>query len=147
MLKADTQTSLRLPASLRDRVAKAAAAAGHGLGEEIRERLERSFEGASANADPKTRELLASIARMADELTDYYPPWHSDPFSFRAFLTAVNKFLVRNYRPPGDLNNPEPKPKPGSPAADQLFDEKATVDNVSAMLVAVAKFALDDERR
>jgi predicted DNA-binding protein len=147
MPRANTQTSLRLPASLHDRLSDAAEAGGRGLGEEIRERLERSLVSEPRAADSKTRELLRAIERMADELADYYPPWHADPFSFRAFLTAVNKFLMWHYRPPGDLKNPEPKPKPGSPAADELFHEKATVDNVSAMLVAVANFDLDEERR
>lgn len=134
MPKVDTQTSLRLPASLRDRLSKAAAAAGHGLGEEIRERLERSLEGEPRGADPETRELLGAIEEMASMLADHYPAWHEDAFSFQAFTAAIGK-LLRIYRPEGE---PEPKPK----TADRLFNEKATVDGVSALLMAYANHYL-----
>jgi hypothetical protein len=135
MPKADTQTSLRLPTGLRDQLAKAAEANGRGLGEEIRARLEHSFHRAAPRMDEPTRELLTAIEQMAELLAEHYPAWHEDAFSSQAFATAINKFL-RSYRPEGE---PEPKPK----TADRLFDEEATVDGVSALLVAAANHYLN----
>jgi hypothetical protein len=129
MPRADTQTSLRLPASLRDQLAKSAEALGRGLGEEIRWRLESSF-GRQRRVDEKTEDLIMAIEDMAQELARYYPAWHEDAFSFQAFVAAIGKFL-RYDRPSGE---PEPKPK----TKDRLFDEKATVDGVSALLVRSA---------
>lgn len=135
MSKADTQTSLRLPMSLRDRLAEAADAAGHGLGEEIRERLELSFENEPPrDADYETQVLLLAIKDMASLLEDHYPAWHADAFSFQALAAAISK-LLRLYRPEGE---PEPKPK----AREALFNEKATVDGVSALLVGSASRGL-----
>jgi len=133
MSKADTQTSLRLPTSLRDQLAEAADAAGHGLGEEIRDRLELSFDPPRA-ADHETQVLLLAIKDMASLLEDHYPAWHADAFSFQAFAAAISK-LLRLYRPEGE---PEPKPK----ATEALFNEKATVDGVSALLVGSASRGL-----
>jgi hypothetical protein len=149
MSPAEIRTSLRMPQTLHEHLSAAAEANGHSFSDEVRHRLVGSFDGSEqpTGADPKTQQLLSAVAQMADELADYYPPWYADPFSFKAFRLAVNKFLVWHCRPAGDLDNPEPKPLPGSLAADQLFHDKATVDNVSAMLVAVANFALNDERR
>ena len=51
------QTAVRLPQSLRDRLSNAGGE--RGLGEEIRRRLEASFDAeAEASVDPKTSELL-----------------------------------------------------------------------------------------
>ena len=60
------QTAVRLPQSLRDRLSKAGGE--RGMGEEIRRRLEASFEAEKAPADPKTRELLDAISSCAEEI-------------------------------------------------------------------------------
>ena len=56
MAKTDAQTALRMSEGLHRRLSKAAEAAGHSLGEEMRRRLERSFALA---ADAETGQLLA----------------------------------------------------------------------------------------
>jgi hypothetical protein len=148
MSPAEMRISLRMPESLKEPLHRAARANGHSLSDEVRQRLVASFDPPSAPTapDPKTQELLSAVARMADAISKYYPPWYADPFSFRGFVTAINKLLMRRYRPPGDLENPEPKPLSGL-ATEDLFDEKPTTDSVSAMLVAVANFAVDEEKR
>ena len=71
------QTAVRLPQSLRDRLSKAGGE--RGLGEEIRRRLEASFEAEKAPADPKTRELLDAIASCAEEIARDFGSWSEDP--------------------------------------------------------------------
>jgi len=133
MAKSDVQTSLRLPEELRDRLAAAADKGGRGIGEEIRRRLEASFKSEPNSDDPKTGELLAGVARMAEFLARYYPQWHMDGFSFKAFKYATDK-LIGIYQPKGEF---VANPAAGARAND-LFDEELTADNVGAMLVGVA---------
>jgi len=80
MAKSDVQTSLRLSEELRDRLATAAVDNRHGIGEDMRQRLEASFKFEPNSDDPKMRELLAGVARMAEFLARYYPQWHTEGF-------------------------------------------------------------------
>lgn len=101
------QTSLRMPEDLHQRLSTAADEAGHSLGEEIRRRLEQSFELA---ADAETGQLLTQIATAAKLLRQYGGPhfkemdppgpkpstsWHNDPRAFAVFMAAVNIFAAR----------------------------------------------------
>lgn len=54
------QSAVRLPRSLHERLKKAGGE--RGMGEEIRRRLEASFEAEKAPNDPKTRKLLDAIS-------------------------------------------------------------------------------------
>jgi Arc-like DNA binding domain len=100
--KADTQTSLRLSEELRDRLATTAAAKGHGIGEEIRQRLEASFEMPAAD-DPKTPKLLAAIDHVAAGMI-LDGNWYDDLHLFQVFKVAVLTLLSR-FEPSGASPN------------------------------------------
>ena len=108
------QTAVRLPQSLRDRLSKAGGE--RGLGEEIRRRLEASFEAEKAPADPKTRELLDAISSCAERIALDYGSWAEDPFAFEVLKVCVS-MLLTHFQPEGE---PVPKPNPDG-MADLLF--------------------------
>ena len=108
------QTAVRLPQSLRDRLSKAGG--NRGLGEEIRRRLEASFEADKASADPRTRELLDAISSCADRIGSDYGNWAEDPFAFAVLRVCVS-MLLAHFEPEG---KPVPKPKPDG-MADLIF--------------------------
>ena len=86
------QTAVRLPQSLRERLSSAGGEGG--LGEEIRRRLEASFDAeAGAPVDPKTRELLDEIEQVAMSLEE---PWHANRFAFDVFKAAIIERLARH---------------------------------------------------
>jgi hypothetical protein len=116
------QTAVRLPQSLRERLSKAGGE--RGLGEEIRGRLEASFEAAKAPTDPKTPELLDAIAYCAEEIARDLRPWSADAFAFAVLKETINK-LLSHFEPKGEavphlnpdsalvfLFDDEPSPKP-----------------------------------
>jgi len=140
MRKADTQTSLRLPTSLLDRVAAAAAANGRSTGAEIRRRLEQSFASKPAAPDQETTELITATVRIASLLSEWFPDaWHSDPFLYRAFRLALDKLLT-HYAPDGH-------PTPLLPKPDGFIGGKVSVAAVSAMLFAIAVSDLREARQ
>jgi len=96
--KADemVQTAVRLPQSLRDRLSNAGGE--RGLGEEIRRRLEASFDAeAEASVDPKTSELLDEIKRIALNMP-LDEPWHADRDAYEVFEAAI-KAVLSKYQP------------------------------------------------
>jgi hypothetical protein len=132
--RADRQTTIRLPSATYDRLAHAAGLSGSSVGEEIRRRLVASFGPVrSPRPDEKTRELLDVIEGMAAEVEDSFPPWHEDAGSYRAFVTALVRWLQR-YEPKGDTAL---KPKPGT---ELLFRRRSpTVQSVATLLIGLAK--------
>jgi hypothetical protein len=90
------QTTFRLPEELYDKLIKSAGEK-HPIGEEIRRRLEASFE--TAPADPETRKLLAAIAYVATGMM-LDGIWHDDLRLFKAFKVAVLTLLSR-FEPAG----------------------------------------------
>jgi hypothetical protein len=90
------QTTFRLPQELYDKLIQSAGAK-HPIGEEIRQRLEASFE--TAPTDPKTRKLLAAIAHVVDGMI-LDGSWHDDLHLFRVFREALLALLSR-FEPPG----------------------------------------------
>jgi hypothetical protein len=95
MASTEIQTSLRMSEALRDRLARAAAEAGRGLGEEVRRRLEASFGSAPVVEDPKTADLLRVIARAAAILDKQVAAWHADAGAFAVFKAAIEDVLSR----------------------------------------------------
>jgi hypothetical protein len=79
------------------------------MGEEIRRRLEASFDAEKAPADAKTRELLDAITHCAERTASDYARWSDDAFSFEV-LKACLDMLLTYYRAKGE---PVPKPNPG----------------------------------
>ncbi|MBI2805873.1 MAG: hypothetical protein HYX68_12910 [Planctomycetes bacterium] len=99
------QTALRLPRELHRKLGKIGGE--RGMGEEIRRRLEASFEReADAAHDPKLTELQALITDMAGLIQlDSDGPWHSDPFAFEAFRAAI-LHLLDVAKPEGEVKAP-----------------------------------------
>jgi hypothetical protein len=103
-----------MPEDLHRSLSKAADAAGHSLGEEIRRRLDRSF---SLSTDAETGQLLEQIAAAAKLIGRYWSRpqpvgsfsaggdpldtpltpalWHADPQAFAVFMAAVNILATR----------------------------------------------------
>jgi len=138
-----TQTSLRLPRELHDRLS--AAAGERGIGEEIRRRLEASYAPEQA-ADPKTRDLARLVTSAADLIGGaggYYRTWHTDPFSFEVFKLLVGKALdtaMALYRPEGEA---VPKPNPGG-IASVLFDDDVAPEVVADALTSAVLMDLTE---
>jgi hypothetical protein len=125
------QTAVRLPQSLRDRLSKAGGEGG--VGEEIRRRLEASFEAEKYKAGPKMRDLLAAIASFSAEVTEFYGDPTSDPFA-ADLLKACMDLLFKSDRPSGDAN-PQAHPQPES-AAEMLYGPDHPIETISKTIVA-----------
>jgi hypothetical protein len=119
-MKAEAQTSLRMPEELRERLAQAATAAGRSMGEEIRRRLEASFGSAPAAEDQQTSDVLFLAGKAAEYVARRYAlAWHQDRYAGEAFAAAVRAFITDRL-PPGD---PVPPPAArGRPAQEEGED-------------------------
>ena len=97
------QSAVRLPTSLHDRLKKAGGE--RGMGEEIRRRLEASFDAeAEAPSDPKIGELLDQIKRIAlSKPLDV--SWHADRDAFEVFKAAISGVLS-SYQPSDKASGP-----------------------------------------
>jgi hypothetical protein len=96
------QVGVRLDSAVADRL----RASEHGLSEEIRERLERTFK--YDEVDPVTRELVEGLINIAASLrVDFKGEWHSWPGAYEAFATAVAQRLSAYAPPPGMMVDPE----------------------------------------
>jgi hypothetical protein len=85
------QSAVRLPRSLHDRLREAAGE--RGMGEEIRRRLEASFDAeAAASSDQKTRELIEGIERLALSMEE---PWHANRFAVDVFKAGIIELIER----------------------------------------------------
>jgi len=85
-----TQTSVRLPRALYDRLA--AEAGDQGIGEEIRRRLDASF--AAQPTDPETRQLVEAISAMAQWASiSGSLKWHESLWGFEMFRRAIDNLL------------------------------------------------------
>ena len=122
------QTAVRLPQSLRDRLSNAGGE--RGLGEEIRRRLEASFEAKEAPADPKTRDLLAAIAFFDEEMFHQFGSWSKEPFAFEVMKASVD-MLLTYYRPEGEA---KARPATDSKAA-LLYGPDSSPEALSRLLV------------
>jgi len=103
------QTTLLLPNDLRQRLDKSRGE--RSLGEEIRQRLERTFE--AEEGDAKTRNLMLAIADVVADINKGFGTWHEVPFAFQAMRAAITS-LVGFFQPDGP---PVPKATPGSAAS------------------------------
>jgi hypothetical protein len=135
----DKALSLRLPHDLHDRLAQAAGA--RSVSEEIRQRLEASFDPQQRRVDPKTAELLDGVATVARTIGSFYAPWHENPYALAAVRSAVETLLAA-LGPKGD---PVFRPRPDNEGwSDLLFDPKDPPETAGRML---ALSALSDMRR
>ncbi len=100
------QSAVRLPQSLHQRLKKAGGE--RGMGEEIRRRLEASFDAeAKAPRDPKTRKLLEAISFLAGLTTAYFGSWSEDAVAFQVLKGSVD-IVFRHYQPEGDPVHAKP---------------------------------------
>src|SRR5215470_16232870 len=94
------QSAVRLPRALHERLK---GAGGHrGLGEEIRRRLEASFEAEDAPTKPKLQRLLDAITYVAGEAATYCGDPFEDAYAFEVLRISVEAFLAAA-RPKGDV--------------------------------------------
>jgi hypothetical protein len=108
------QSALRLPPDLHQRLRRAGGEGG--MGEEIRRRLEASFEAEKAPKNPKTKELLDAFSFIVKETERYYGDW-TDPWTFEVLKVSV-EMLFTAIRPEGEaVPKPDPNPHPPDPRA------------------------------
>jgi hypothetical protein len=92
------QIAVALPPDYRERLEQAACAAQHSIAEEIRLRLERTFN--SERLDPPTRDLLPAIPRLAELVRAQTGlDWHVHLEAWLVFRHAIDARLDR-LRPP-----------------------------------------------
>jgi hypothetical protein len=100
------QIPVRLSDELRLRLTHSADARNVSLSQEIRERVERTFEKED-DVDPVTRELQAGIKNIAAIIQDTYgAAWHASSSANEAFHAAI-LYRITAYAPPP---NSEPGP-------------------------------------
>jgi hypothetical protein len=135
----DKALSLRIPHDLYDRLAQVR---GNGnVSEEVRQRLEASFDREQRATNPKTQELLDAIANVARTIGSFYAPWHEDPYALAAVRSAVETLLTAL----GPKGEPVFRPRPDNEGwSDLLFDPKDPPETAGRML---AMSALSDMRR
>ncbi len=118
--------AVRLPRELQERLRQVGGA--RGIGEEIRRRLEASFEAESVS--PKTRELLDAITFVASETAGYYGEWSEDAFAFEVMKECMD-LLLRAYQPKGDV-----RPSPDhSEIADLFFAPEHSHEDIGRSIV------------
>lgn len=122
------QSAIRLPRGLHERLKQAGGE--RGMGEEIRRRLEASFEAEKVPADPKTRELLDAIAFFDEEMFYDFGSWSEDAFAFELLKACVDKLLTY-YRPKGEA---KARPATDSRAA-LLYGPDRSPEAISRLLV------------
>jgi hypothetical protein len=123
-----TQSAIRLPRRLHDRLKKAGGE--RGMGEEIRRRLEASFEAEDAAGDPKTRDLLDAIAFFDEEMFHHFGNWSKEGFAFEVMKACVD-MLLTYYRPEGKRKGPTGIDS----KAALLFGQDSSPEDISRILV------------
>jgi hypothetical protein len=122
------QSAVRLPRSLHERLKNAGG--DRGMGDEIRRRLEASFEAEKIPGNPNTRELINAISFADEELLRDFGSWSKDRFAFEVFRESVSG-LLKHYEPKGE---PIPLPNPDG-LAEILYAENPSAEDVGRFLV------------
>ena len=97
-------TAVVLPRDLLERLRTDAAASGHGLSTEIRQRLQLHYPAPepAEQHDPKTNNLLRDIKQLSVFVAHIRgKKWHEHPRAFADFKEGVENVLAR-YEPEGD---------------------------------------------
>jgi hypothetical protein len=101
------QFKVALPDDLRSRLEKAAERSGRSIADEIRKRVEKSFD--TDAAEGPTEALAAAVPELATLVrSDTGSDWHTDPASHCIFGNALAARLQR-LRPDGDQKFDETK--------------------------------------
>ena len=86
------QTTVWLPHGMYGKLTKGGQLK---LADEIRRRLQASFDAEQLPSDQKTEELLDAIKQIKGNLDEL---WHTDRFAYDVFKAAINE-LLSNYQP------------------------------------------------
>jgi hypothetical protein len=120
------QTAVWLPRDMHERL-KNEGASREGLGEEIRRRIQMSFDAEDAARDEITRELLDEIRQVAIA-SSTEGRWYTNCFTFNVFKAAADALISRL----------EPKNAPGMTARLQkLYGTDAKAETVGRILAGV----------
>ncbi len=93
------QMGVTIPESARTQLEASSAAAGHSIAEEIRRRLERTFEEDAR--DPVLRDFVSDLVELAQLVKlDTGMAWHKDAASHAAFHSALLALLAQ-HKPEG----------------------------------------------
>jgi hypothetical protein len=132
------EMKFRLPGELHAQIEASASANGRSASEEVRRRLEASFEGAPpASGDAKTGELLALIATIAREIGEIYgKPWHEDAWVRDALLGAI-PMLVKAKAQRGEAKF-DPMPEA---IAELAWGENEREPSIAGRMYALARLA------
>src|SRR5258708_28961487 len=133
------QSDVRLPRDLHECLKQAGGE--RGLGEEIRKRLEKSFETKKTPEDPNRQKLLLAVGFIATKAGMYFGDWSEDRFSFDVLKAGVDLWLTAN-QPKGE---PVMKPNPNREPFDSFFDPSSTPENIARAIRANLK-RLREER-
>jgi hypothetical protein len=107
-----TQLKVGLPDHLRSKLETAVEETSQSLGEEIRQRLERTFDEDRLPAT--TRKLIADIVELAEDVEiDQFAQWFLSPRAQEIFAVAVVA-RIKAYLPdgPDPLRNPDDQRDP-----------------------------------
>jgi len=119
------QTTIWLPQQMHQRLKEIGGAGG--ASEEIRRRLEASFEAEKAPKNPKNMQLLEAIAFVAEKAEWDFGNWSQDPFAFETLKTALDLWLTTQ-RPKGD---PVMKPNPNREPSVSFFAPGTSAENIA----------------
>ena len=121
------QTAVWLPRDMHERL-KNEGARREGLGEEIRRRIQMSFDAEDADRDEITRELLDEIGQVAIASSVEGGRWYTNLFTFNVFKAAADALISRL----------EPKNAPGMTARlHKLYGPDAKAEIVGRILAGV----------
>lgn len=123
------QSAIRLPRGLHERLKKAGGE--RGMGEEVRRRLEVSFDAEAARGNPKMVYMLDAISSCADDIARDFGSWSEDAFAFEVLKGCVD-ILLRHFQPEG---KPVPKPVAGGLADTFYRSETPKADELSRLYV------------
>ena len=112
-----------------------------GMGEQIRRRLEASFEAERAAGNPRVGELLNAICAAAEQIALFYGDCAEDAFAFDVLKGCI-ELLLAERRPKG-----EPVPHP-SERAKSFFEPGDSAKDISRIIVmsGQAKRAGEEEK-
>jgi hypothetical protein len=120
------QLKVSLPEELRAKLGTASAASGRSLADEIRTRVERTFEQDAIDAP--TRDLAADVVWIADQIArDTGSAWHRKPKAREALVAALQTYLAIT----------EPPPEGPIPGVSDLID--AFIDDPPTLGRAIAR--------
>lgn len=102
--------SVRMPATMRDELKRAAQRRGRTEGQELLGRLQGSFNREREKGrDPALRAfcfLFSELAQVICVNMELQPEWRFDPWLFHTVKLAIGKLLDR-FEPPGEMKLPK----------------------------------------